>query len=180
MADFRGAKAIDYIIDVWEKRKYTNIPTDLGGPTIFGITEKLARRMGFTRDMQTMTFEEAIAIYSRAFWQPLSLDLLDSQLVAAQILQAAINQGQPLWSKYIQEVCNEMLPAARRVEVDGYVGPQTMCALNLVLTLKGEKVLSRTIYDKQKARYAQIILRNPKQKVNEVGWNRRADDFLVA
>jgi lysozyme family protein len=179
LGDFRGVPLLDYIIDKWEGRQLTNNKNDLGGATIFGITEKLARECGFTRDMATMTYDEAVAIYSIKFWGPMSLDLVDDQKIAAQIMQAAINQGQPRWAKYVQEICNGFMAQDAKLKVDGYVGEQTICAINLSAAMHGLPVLSKAIHDRQQERYDKIVEKNSGQKGNREGWRRRAADFLI-
>jgi lysozyme family protein len=42
---------------------YSNHPADRGGPTNFGITERVARDNGHTGDMRNLTRAQAVAIY---------------------------------------------------------------------------------------------------------------------
>lgn len=71
---------------------YSDRAADRGGPTQFGITEKVARTFGFQGDMRDLTREQAIDIYKREYWDPLNLDAA-AQEQADQIFQMAVNSG---------------------------------------------------------------------------------------
>ena len=45
-----------------------NHPADKGGPTYFGITEAVARALGFAGAMKNLPRDEAAAIYRRLYW----------------------------------------------------------------------------------------------------------------
>ena len=47
---------------------YVNHPNDKGGPTRFGITERVARAHGYSGAMALLPRNEAAAIYRRLYW----------------------------------------------------------------------------------------------------------------
>ncbi|WP_303740874.1 glycosyl hydrolase 108 family protein, partial [Yersinia enterocolitica] len=47
---------------------YVNHPDDKGGPTRWGITEKVARAHGYTGDMRNLPRETALAILEADYW----------------------------------------------------------------------------------------------------------------
>jgi len=71
---------------------YSDRAADRGGPTNFGITEKVARSFGFQGDMRDFIRDQAIDIYRREYWDPLNLDAA-AQGQADQLFQMAVNSG---------------------------------------------------------------------------------------
>ena len=53
---------------------YVNHPADRGGPTKYGITEKVARAFGYQGDMRDLPKSKAFEIYDKNYWQRLGLD----------------------------------------------------------------------------------------------------------
>lgn len=47
---------------------YVNDPADSGGPTRYGITEKVARQHGFKGDMRDFPHSLAYCIYADRYW----------------------------------------------------------------------------------------------------------------
>ena len=158
---------------------YTNLATDRGGPTRWGITEKVARTHGYEGDMKNFPKEWALQIYEKDYWRIIKLDEAQDQDIANQIFQAAVNQGTPLWSKYIQQICNRRLPGYEKLlSVDGIIGPKSIAAINKI-SISDRKGFSKTIYETQKKRYSDIIVCDPSQIDNKNGWDNRAEDFLI-
>lgn len=74
--------------------------------------------------------EGAAAIYGADYWEPLHLGDLNSQIIANAIFLACINQGEPLWAKYIQIAINLSNDYGEDIAVDGKIGPKTIAAAN--------------------------------------------------
>lgn len=66
---------------------YVNNPNDPGGETKFGISKRSYPKL----DIRNLTREDAIAIYKRDFWDPISLSVPDS--VKYQMFDFAVNSG---------------------------------------------------------------------------------------
>lgn len=177
MAD--STPAIDKVLK-WEgKDIFTDDPDDPGGPTKSGCTEVEARAEGYKGDMKDMPLEIAIAVFKKKFWDPLCLDQVMDQDIAAQIMQAAVNQGLGRWKLYIQQACNFLMPGYEKLlSVDGSIGPKTLNAINTIAK-SNRTGLSKRIYDIQQKRYDEVQINNPVLKKYRQGWDNRAKDFLI-
>ena len=141
---------------------YNNHPADKGGETNWGITIATARANGYTGDMRFLSREQAIEIYSKAFWERYQCDKLPSAL-AFQYFDACVNHGAAHAAKFLQRACG--------VIADGVIGEQTLTAVarqsdrDLVLKFNAE----RTRF------YTQL----PTFGTFGKGWMRRQADNLM-
>lgn len=103
----------DWVIGV--EKGYT---VDAGGPTMYGITEAVARANGYQGDMQDLPLDTAKAIAKSQYWDRFHCDDLDPH-IGAQVFDVAYNGGHPV----------QWLQAAVGVAQDGVMGPQTLAAL---------------------------------------------------
>lgn len=104
---------------------YSNVKTDRGGPTKYGITHKtLAAHRGVpvvsAVQVQGMSREEAADIYRRSYWGQAGGDLLPPGLDYAAF-DFAVNSGPARAVKTLQRVL--------RVREDGQFGEQTLAAV---------------------------------------------------
>jgi lysozyme family protein len=158
---------------------YTDLKSDLGGPTRWGITEKTAREHGYTGDMKDLPYEFAAEVYRKSYWDTFSMDKVLDQDIANQVFQAGVNQGTARWKVYLQQACNSLLPGyAKLLAVDGVIGPKSIDAINQVAK-SGRQALSSYLYKKQESRYDDIVTANPGQSVNRKGWGNRSKAFLI-
>lgn len=93
---------------------------DFGGPTRYGITEKVARANGYQGDMQALPLTIAKAIYLNDYWGPAGCGSLSWPL-AALVFDCAVNQGVGTSTILLQK--------ALGVAQDGVLGKQTTGAL---------------------------------------------------
>lgn len=174
MANFE--KALARLLP-WEGG-YSNDPTDPGGETNYGITAMTARAFGYMGSMKDIPMDVVKAIYERLFWGPLSLDFVDSQRIAEQIFQGAVNQGVTRWAKIMQTACIGIIYGLK-VDVDGAIGPKTVRAIEMILNEGLAVEYSKRLYTAQMDRYKTITIKNPKLIKYENGWKNRATDFLL-
>lgn len=104
---------------------YSNVKTDRGGPTKYGITHKtLAAHRGVPAvsavQVQGMSREEAADIYRRSYWGQAGGDLLPPGLDYAAF-DFAVNSGPARAVKTLQRVVG--------VREDGQFGEQTLAAV---------------------------------------------------
>ena len=113
---------VDIILQ--EEGGFVDLPSDPGGATNFGITQKTltrARGVPVTRDdIRALTREEAIDIYHRFYWLPVKGDDLPSGIDLI-MFDAAVMSGLRCAVALMQSVL--------AVETDGLLGPQTTSAL---------------------------------------------------
>ena len=154
---------------------YVNDPTDRGGATKFGITEKTARSLGFMGQMEHLTLEEAGLMYKKAYWDPLKLDEITADFpeVAAELFATAANQGVQTAGKFLQEAINLVDAGAGKDDllVDGLIG---LGSLGRLASIKGDplrsRVLLKTLNCLQAERYIEICRRDPTQRRFFRGW----------
>ncbi|NOV17891.1 secretion activator protein [Ensifer adhaerens] len=104
---------------------YSNVKTDKGGPTKYGITHKtLAAHRGVPAvsavQVQGMSREEAVEIYRRSYWNQGGGDLLPPGLDYA-LFNSSVMSGPSRAVKVLQKIVG--------VREDGQIGEQTLAAV---------------------------------------------------
>src|ERR1700729_2698555 len=93
-----------------EGTKYTNDPSDSGGPTKFGITLKAYAaflKINFTpRDIESLTLSQAKVFYSQEFWFPLSCHKIVDAGIAIAIFDSSVLYGLGTGGKLAQSAVN--------------------------------------------------------------------------
>lgn len=157
---------------------YTNDPDDPGGATIWGVTERVARKNGYTGQMQAMTRDQAKAIYRSEYWiRPGFSDVaMISQAIAEELFDTGVNQGIAKASEYLQRSLNCFNNEAAiypDIKVDCDIGPGTVKALRALIDKRGkdgEKVIIRALNALQGARYIEITEARPRNEKYCFGW----------
>lgn len=72
--------------------------------------------------VKSLTEDEAKDIYQHSWWEPLHLELINSQDVANKVFDLAVNTGSSQATKILQQ--------ALGIPVDGILGPHTIAAAN--------------------------------------------------
>jgi lysozyme family protein len=103
------------------EKGFVDNPADPGGPTIYGITERVARAWGYTGDMREMPLSTAQAISKAWYWNPYQCDQFDPR-VGFNVFDAAYNGGHPA----------QWLQAAAGVTQDGRIGAITIAAVRSI------------------------------------------------
>lgn len=99
---------------------YSDHADDPGGKTRFGITEAVAREVGYKGDMRELPLDLARRIYLERYWRPVRADELPAELRYA-VFDAAVNSGPTQAIKWLQR--------AVWATDDGIIGPATMLAV---------------------------------------------------
>lgn len=99
---------------------FSDHPDDPGGATRFGVTEAVAREVGYRGDMRELPLELAKRIYLERYWKPIRADELPPGVRYA-LFDAAVNSGPRQAVLWLQR--------ALGVEADGAIGPKTMSAI---------------------------------------------------
>ncbi len=102
---------------------YSDHAADPGGKTMFGITEAVARRVGYRGDMRELPIELAKRIYREDYWEEVRADELPPE-VRYIMFDAAVNSGPRQAVVWLQQ--------ALGVYVDGVLGPITLARANQV------------------------------------------------
>lgn len=122
MADFD--KAFRLVVMAEGGGEYTNRPTDNGGPTKYGVTQKTLsgwlKRQATILDVQNLTESVAKQIYRKEYWDRISGDKLPWNY-ALLVFDAAIHSGVAAASMWLQKAVG--------ASQDGVIGPATLAAV---------------------------------------------------
>ena len=100
---------------------YSDHQDDPGGKTRYGITEAVAREVGYRGDMRELPLDLAQRIYKDRYWDAVQAEHLPADIRYA-VFDAAVNSGVAQAAKWLQRACG--------VKDDGVIGPQTIRAAN--------------------------------------------------
>lgn len=92
---------------------------DPGGKTRYGITEAVAREVGYRGDMRELPVDLAKRIYAEQYWKPLHCDELPDALRYI-VFDAGVNSGIKMAATWLQQAVG--------ADDDGVIGPQTLAA----------------------------------------------------
>ena len=172
--------SLDETIDrlVGREGKYSDHPADTGKATMWGVTEAVARRNGYTGPMQTMPRATAVAIYKSIYWHVPHFDVVAdaSPKIAEEMLDTGVNQGVSWPGRYLQRALNVLNKGESLfpdLKVDGDVGGRTIEALRAFLAARGtdgETVLLRMLNAQQAVRYMEIAEGNETSEAFTFGW----------
>jgi lysozyme family protein len=98
---------------------FSDHPADPGGRTRFGVTEAVAREVGYKGDMRELPLDLAKRIYLERYWKPIRADDLPPGIRYAAF-DAAVNSGPHQATLWLQR--------ALGVTADGVIGPKTLAA----------------------------------------------------
>ncbi|WP_438334815.1 glycoside hydrolase family 108 protein [Edwardsiella tarda] len=172
----------DQIFDALLGREggYVDHPHDKGGPTKWGITEKVARAHGYTGDMRNLTRVQALKIYESDYWSGPRFDQVAdlSARVAAELCDTGVNMGPSVPSKWLQRWLTAFNDGERLypdISADGVIGPRTLSALRTYLDARGEEgeqVLLRALNCSQGDRYLDLAEQRVQNESFLYGWVR--------
>jgi lysozyme family protein len=113
----------DAAFDVLVKHEggFSDHVADPGGKTRYGITEAVARRVGYRGDMRELPLDLAKRIYREDYWNAIRAEQLPPAIRYA-VFDAAVNSGPAQSVRWLQR--------ALGVTDDGVIGPQTLSAAN--------------------------------------------------
>lgn len=142
---------------------YVNHKDDKGGATRYGITEAVARDVGYRGDMRDLPLDLAKRIYQDRYWHAVKAEQLPAQ-VRYLVFDAAVNSGVGQAARWLQRAVG--------VKDDGVIGPQTLLALSQADT----EALARR-YLSQRLRFMSGLANWP---AFGRGWARRIADLMEA
>ena len=169
----------DYINSLIEREGgYVDHPNDRGGPTMYGVTEQVARAFGYHGRMQDMPRSVARQIYEDRYWFAPHFDQVNghSAVVAEELLDTGVNMGPAVATKFLQRALNVLTQEAKTypdIVVDGQLGQLTIAALRALLAHRGKDghlVLVRALNAQQGVRYMEIAEGRPTQESFVFGW----------
>lgn len=154
-----------------EGSRYTNRPTDRGGPTKYGVTLKAYQdyvdEHATERTIQNLTEAEARAFYHRFYVVEPGFDQVHP-LIMPLLVDCGVNHGQKRAAKWFQKAVG--------ATQDGVIGPQTLAAAE-----ENSHASTYLLICAYRFRfYGAIVGRDHSQAEYISGWNNRGSKFLVA
>lgn len=154
---------------------YVNDPSDSGGATNWGITEKRARQSGYTGDMRTMPRSVAEQIYTEDYWDAVRATSMAalSPAVVTEVVDTGVNMGTARAVRFLQRALNVMNVGGELYDdlaVDGHAGPATIAALEAYLAVRSEDVLLTALNCLQGAAYIELAEHREKDERFVYGW----------
>lgn len=108
-----------FVVLLGHEGGYSNNPNDPGGPTNWGVTEKVARFDGYMGDMRDFPQDWAKKIYRAQYWDGCGIDQLPHE-VRFDVFDGAVNSGNAQSIKWLQRAVGAI--------DDGVIGPGTVAA----------------------------------------------------
>lgn len=169
---------IDGIILREGNGKYTNDPTDSGGPTRWGITEKVARAYGYRGDMRDFPREGAVNIYMYLYWTGPGFSAVyeHHEALASRLADFGVVAGPKTAAEQLQRCLNVLNQGGTDypdISTDGQIGPRTIAALKSFLKKRGSdgcRVLLGMVAAMQSVYFLELAERRPKDEKYEFGW----------
>ncbi len=132
---------IDGILD--REGPFVDHPSDPGGATKYGITQRVARANGYQGHMRDLTKAVAREIYRREYIEkPGFLGIAEvDPLVAEEVIDTGVNTGQAraaLWFQQALNVLNRRAVDYPDIVEDGKIGPKTISAFQALRRKRGE------------------------------------------
>lgn len=178
-----AARTIPEIINetIGKEGKFSDHPADRGGPTMWGITEKVARENGYTGPMSQMPRSTAYEIYESVYLHApgFSRVLALNEDIATELFDTGVNAGVGTASRMLQRALNilneplDNLTLYPDLKVDGDIGTVTITSLELFLKYRkaaGEVVMMRLLNGFQVEHYARITEKRPANERFLFGW----------
>jgi lysozyme family protein len=138
-------------------------PTDSGGHTRFGISQKAYPDL----DMRSLTRELAEQLYYRDYWLTLQCDAFHPA-IGFVLFDIGVNQGVGFAAQALQKLVG--------AKTDGNIGPKTLALAGMLNPVIALIYLS----DQRMMRYANIVKNDAFQNKFIVGWIKRAITVRVA
>ena len=142
---------------------FSDHPADPGGKTRFGVTEAVAREVGYRGDMRDLPLDLAKRIYRERYWDAVRAEQLPAG-VRYLVFDAAVNSGVRQAARWLQR-------AVGAVD-DGVIGPRTLSAV----AQHNPDALARR-YLSQRLRFMAGL---PNWPAFGRGWARRIADLMEA
>lgn len=174
--------AIDSMIDatIGKEGRYSNNPSDTGGATCWGITERVARRNGYTDDMRALPRYEAVAIYRQEYAiKPgfAAVAEIDAA-VGAELFDSGVNFGPARPSAWFQRALNGLNARGtlyRDIAVDSNIGPGSLAAFKAYRAARGAEassVMLKALNCLQGACYIELVEGRSANEDFLFGWLR--------
>lgn len=158
---------------------YADHPADRGGRTRYGITEAVARSMGYAGRMDELPLPFALYVYHTRYWQRIDGDAIHnySADVAREVFDTAVLMGPERAVRYLQRGLNLFNHCGKHyaeLAVDGIMGAHTESALHAYMMHRrnqgGTRVLLAAMNTMQGHDLIDLADADPTQEAFTFGW----------
>jgi lysozyme family protein len=171
MEEDRWGLMTDQIIYDVIKREgdYSNLPSDKGGPTNYGITQATLSTWRGTEvtseDVKKMSIDEAADIYRELYLHRPKIDLIQNPDLRAVVFDTGVNNGTATAIRLLQQAIG--------TKPDGILGQVT---LGVAKSFDSKEIVTRFLNARQ-AYDNNLVARNPSQEEFAQGWKNRIDEL---
>jgi lysozyme family protein len=159
---------------------YTDHPSDKGGPTTYGVTERVARANGWSGAMQDLPLLVARAIYRNRYIVEPQFDkvCLIDEGVGEELIDTGVNMSPVRATTFFQEWLNGFnMQGSRYADlfVDGRIGEVTLDAFRKFRRWRGQEganVMRYALNCSQGAKYLEFAQNRESQEDFLYGWVR--------
>lgn len=167
--------ALEYLFKN-EGPEYVDNPNDSGGPTKFGVTQRMYSnylgKVVSDDEMKSLTPEDVGQFYEDKYWFPLWGERISICAIAVAMFDTSVLYGPQRAIKFAQNAIDD---CGMAVIADGIMGETTMELLNKME--KQEFVLE--YYSQVRNRINEVCAINPKNEIFKRGWQDRANRLLT-
>lgn len=154
---------------------FVDHPDDRGGPTRWGVTERVARAHGYQGRMIDLPRTEAKNILKNSYWFKPGLHRVAevSEAVAVELADTGVNMGHTFPAVSLQRWLNVFNRREPLLVADGLIGERTLEALAKFIKARGkdgEAVLVKALNCSQGHRYLEITEKRPANESFIFGW----------
>lgn len=190
MADFKKADVLVRVIE--GVHSHSHDPDDRGKETYCGISRlfwpgediwKFIDKTRISSDFPNNIDHEQLApivssFFQRNFWNKINAGLYDSQLIANQVYDIAVNGGTKTAGRYLQRTLNLLNQQQRDYAdllVDGRIGSKTITAMETYLAKRtlGEYILGFYLLVQMGSLWVRLATEHPSQEKFMNGWGKR-------
>lgn len=159
---------------------YSDHKSDTGGKTMWGITERVARKHGYKGDMRQLPRATAVAIYRQEFAIDPGFAAVAtiSPAIGEELFDTGVNMGPSIPALWLQESLNAFNGQGRLyadIREDADIGPGTLNALRAYLKTRGkdaEAVMLKALNASQGERYKTLARSRAANEDFVFGWFR--------
>jgi lysozyme family protein len=178
--------AIERMIEdtIGKEGRYSDHPSDRGGPTMWGITEQVARANSYRGEMRDLPRGQAVAIYRQVYVIAPGFARVAaiSPAVAAELFDTGANMGPSVPALWFQQWLNALNRQGRDYadipedadQPRGGIGPRTLEAFKMLRAKRGaeaaDAVMLKGLNSDQGAKYKQLARNRTANEDFVFGW----------
>lgn len=167
------ADIIDEIIRREGGAKETNDPSDSGGRTKYGISERSHPDVWADGDV---SYQEARTVYEKIYILEEKFNKIKDLMLFHQVVDHGVTSGPDTAARMLQQIVG--------TTPDGSIGPKTLRAIEeypsgklFGVEVPGNVLLNMKFRDARTLHYATIAKRRPKDLKWLLGWLNRTQEF---